>query len=149
MAYDFPLEVTIVPPVTNATDLPFTELAIDQTTGDLALPIALNTGVEALRQRILARFRFFVGEWFLDLRQGLPYYEAILVRNPDLTLVTYVFRETLLTMPGVLSVPKLVLDFNRSTRTLTIDPLEIVLTGDQIFRSQPDEFIISLPNQVT
>ena len=127
--------------------LPFVELALDPATGDLAIPVAFIRGAEALAQRLTVRFKFFLGEWFLDTRQGIPYFRDILVKNPNISLVQSIFRRATLLTPGVLAIRRFgtKLEEQGRVRRLTIDPLEIVVTGGLIFRAQPDEFIIDTP----
>lgn len=149
-SYNFPLSVTQPPVVTTADGdlggtLDFATFAIDEATGDIAIPPRIVRGVEAIRLRILSRLRFFKREWFLDLRQGMPYFEAVFVKNPDISLVQSIFRRAILSTPGVLTIARMVTSFDRRSRTFTIDPLEIVLTGGVVFRAQPDEFIVALP----
>lgn len=150
-SYSFPLAVTQPTVVTTADGdldgtLPFATFAIVEATGDIEIPPRVVRGVEAIRLRILARLRFFKREWFLDLRQGMPYYEAVFVKNPDIGLVQSIFRRAILSTPGVLSIARMTTNFDRLARVFTIDPLEIVLTGGVVFRAQPDEFIVALPD---
>ena len=63
--------------------------------GDLALPVRLNTGIDAVLQKVRARLRFFLGEWFLDQRLGVPYYSRILVKNPNLSPVSSIYRRVI------------------------------------------------------
>jgi len=153
-SYTFPLASPTAVIVTTADGdldgtLPFAELALDEATWDLAFPPRILRGVPAIAQRIRVRLQFFLAEWFLDLRQGLPYFQAILVKNPDIGLIKSIFRRAILQTPGVLAIAKLEASLNRATRTFTITPLEIVLTGGVVFRAQPDEFIIQVPRDVT
>jgi len=152
-SYHFPLAVTPPAVVTSADGdleglLPFATFARVEATGDIEIPPRIVRGVEAIRFRIVSRLKFFKAEWFLDLRQGVPYFEAVFVKNPDLSLVQSIFRRAILGTPGVQTIARMVTTFDKSTRSFTIDPLEIVLTGGVVFRAQPDEFIIALPSSV-
>lgn len=153
-SYSFPLSVPQPTVVTSADGdldglLPFATFARVEATGDIEIPPRIVRGVEAIRLRLVARLKFFKREWFLDLRQGMPYYEAVFVKNPDISLVQSIFRRAILSTPGVLTVARMVTTFDRGARAFTIDPLEIVLTGGVVFRAQPDEFIIALPGNIT
>jgi hypothetical protein len=152
-SYSFPLSTTAPPVVTSADGdlgglLPFATFARVEATGDLEIPPRVVRGIEAIRLRLIARLKFFKREWFLDLRQGMPYFEAVFVKNPDISLVQSIFRRAILSTPGVLTIARMVTSFNRATRKFTIDPLEIVLTGGVVYRAQPDEFIIALPSSL-
>lgn len=149
-SYSFPLSVTQPVVVTSADGdldglLPFATFARVEATGDIEIPPRVVRGVEAIRLRLTSRLRFFKSEWFLDLRQGMPYYEAVFVKNPDVSLVQSIFRRAILATPGVQSIARMATSFDRGARSFTIDPLEIVLTGGVVFRAQPDEFIVALP----
>lgn len=63
-------------------------------------------------------FGFFKGEWFLDQRQGVPYFQYVMVSNPQLRLIGNLFRLVALSAPGVASVTAVQLDFTPRARTL-------------------------------
>lgn len=139
----FPLSVS-QPDEATDDDLPFATLAIVEATGDVEIPPRIVTGVEAYRLRLTARLNFFKREWFLDKRQGMPYYEVVFVKNPDISLVQAIFRRAILLTPGTQSIKKMTTAFDQTLRSFTINPLEIIVTGGKIFRAQPDEFIVPL-----
>lgn len=152
-SYMFPLAITQPTVVTTADGdleglLPFATLARVEATGDIEIPPRVVRGVEAIRLRLVARLKFFKAEWFLDKRQGMPYFEAVFVKNPDISLVQSIFRRAILQTPGVQTIARMTTTFDRGARSFTIDPLEIVLTGGVVFRAQPDEFIIALPSRL-
>lgn len=112
-----------------STDLNYAELALDVATGDLAIPVKLLKGADAIAQRIRTRFRFVKGEWFLDKRLGVPYFDYILIKNPDPVLVSAIFRRVLMTTPGVKQVKRFTATLDKATRTLTVD-FEALLNDD-------------------
>ena len=94
------------------------------TAGDLDLStgnLQLLDGNEEIAQKLKYRLQFFFGEWFLDQRLGIPYYEDIFIKNPDLVVVQGIFREVIIETPGVVGiVGELVLDLVAATRLLTV-----------------------------
>ena len=58
--------------------------------------------LEAVRQRLEIRLDIQKGEWFMDLRDGLPWRESVFVRNPDIGAITALFTERILSTPDVL-----------------------------------------------
>lgn len=123
------------------------DLRLDTTTGDLYLDSTGSTtsvtGREAIAQHVLIRLRFFLGEWFLDRREGVPYWEQILVRNPDIAAVQEAFRQTVARTPGIASVRTLVLALDGPSRTLTISRLDAVTTeGEAITASDFGPFVL-------
>lgn len=85
------------------------DLMLDPATGDLALDLAgdLRTvdGAEAIRQHVEVRLTLVRGEWFLNEREGIPYFEEILVKGVDLDRVKRIFTEAIIGTPGVVEVP--------------------------------------------
>jgi hypothetical protein len=80
-------------------------------------------------------------EWFLDLRQGIPYYREILIKNPNLLLVRSIFRQAIQDTAGISAVPDLTLSINSSTRRLTLSFVAVMDTGAELVY---DPFIIEL-----
>lgn len=115
--------------------------ALDPATGDLAVPIRLVRGAEAVLQRIRIRFRWFLGEWFLDQREGVPYFRDVLVKNPDPVLISSIFRTVLRRTPGVLRIDRFAARLERNTRTLIVD-FEVTLETGETLTVADDKFII-------
>lgn len=122
-------------------ELEIAELALDPVTGDLLIPVKIIRGAEAVAQRVRVRFQFFLGEWFLDTRLGVPYYEQILVKNPDTLLIGFIFKRVLLTTPGVKSVSTFNATLDRLTRTLFVD-FEATLLDGGILTAVSEPFIL-------
>lgn len=74
-----------------------------------------------LDQRIDCVLRTFLGEWWLDQTIGVPYFEELLKKNPDLAVVRQAFAAVILSVPGVKKILKLETKFSRSTRTFRVD----------------------------
>lgn len=112
---------------TTLEDSGFKDLALDISTWDLELPPRLITGADMIAQRIGIRFKFWLGEWFLDTREGVPYIEQVLVANPDLSLIRALFRRVITSTPGVKRVESLDLSFDRAARTLVVGSFRATL----------------------
>ena len=61
-------------------------------------------GAEAVTQHIGNRFRTFLGEYFLDISVGVPWYRDILKKNPLFAMVSSVLKTVILDTPGVTSL---------------------------------------------
>ena len=92
--------------------------------GDLFLDdsgsIVLVTGDEAIAQQLSIRFKFALGEWFLDTRIGVPYFQEILVKNPNLTRVRGIYQQLIITTPGIEAIESFSLTLDTPTRTLSL-----------------------------
>jgi len=78
-------------------------------------------GIDATAQRIKIRLKLFLGEWFLDLLAGIPYYQDILIKSPDINKVNALIREAILTTPNVLSIEEYEYALNNTTRTFSVN----------------------------
>lgn len=81
-------------------------------TTDLAVEVA---------QRLRVRFRFFRGEWFLDLREGTPWYQEILGKGASDATIRAIFSNVIRTCPGVSSLVSISFEMDRSERELVLD----------------------------
>lgn len=93
--------------------------------GDLALG-ANNVGMfliyggDAIVQGISEDLKMFMGEWFLDLSNGTPFYRDILgQKGSNKTVIRSVIKARIAQRPGVLEVLSVDIDFDRSARRLT------------------------------
>lgn len=121
-----------------------TDFALDSVTNDLDLStgdLRFVTGADAVAQHLLVRLRLFHGEWFYDLRVGIPYYEQILLKNPNLVAITGIFRQAIASTPGVDELQRIDLDFDRAARTLSLD-FTAQLEGEDVARDFSEVFIL-------
>ena len=73
-----------------------------------------------MAQSLRIALHFFLGEWFLDLDEGVPMFEQVLVKNPNLPAIQAMFREKILSVPGILAIESFRFDYF-TTRDLRID----------------------------
>lgn len=123
------------------------DLKRDWATGDLALPVQWVDGAELFRQRLAIRFSWVRGEWFRDQRQGIPWFDLVLRKNPDPRVLRYVLREVVLTTPGCEQLTSFDLGYDTKTRTLS-PSFEATLTTGETFRLQGGQFIIDIPGDL-
>lgn len=77
-------------------------------------------GDDAILQHLSIRLKFFLGEWFLDERIGVPYYQDILKKNPNLVAVRTIFRDAILKTPGVESIDRFDLTIDANIRKMYV-----------------------------
>jgi hypothetical protein len=97
--------------------------------GDLALVESLD----AIRQHVRQRLQLFLGEWFLDITVGVPYFQNIYVKNPNLIVVEALFRDRLVTTPGIEEVNEFNFDYDNLTRELKVEFSATTINGDLNF----------------
>jgi len=89
---------------------------LDIAAGDLVLV----SDAAAILQAAKIRMQFFKGEWFLDESAGLPYFQDIFVKNPDMNVLQFLFRKEILATPGITAVNELSLSVDGAARTLSV-----------------------------
>jgi len=109
--------------------------------GGMAL-VASNSIAETV-QELNARFGFGKGEWFMDLQQGFPYLQSVMIKNPDPRVLAQLFRGMMLSTPGVAQVLSLPISLNRTTRILTWSAQIKHQTGNYIVGGYGQPFIVA------
>lgn len=101
------------------------DFAFDSTTDDLALDgsyqIAVtNSLADIVADRIRTRLRTFRGEHFLDRDLGVPYFEEVLKKNPDVERVRNLLLLATSEVEGVLKVLSFDTTFDQESRTFLV-----------------------------
>ncbi len=78
------------------------------------------TGRPAILQDVTQTLQFLYGEWFLDSTKGLPYFQQVLVKAPDLNAIQGIFADAILAVNGILELLTFEFDFDAPSRLLTI-----------------------------
>jgi hypothetical protein len=89
-------------------------------------------------------FSFFKGEWFRDSRLGIPYFQYVYVKNPNLALIGSIFEQVLRSPAGVASVPSVALDFEPRSRKLSATFQAVTNEGAVLTGGLGVPFIISV-----
>jgi hypothetical protein len=82
--------------------------------------LVLTSGVESVAQDVEIRLSFFLGEWFLDTRLGVPYFQRILGQKPRFSTVATILKKAIFTTPGIISISNFELDWVGATRTMNV-----------------------------
>lgn len=88
----------------------------------------------AIMQDCFIRLRFFLGDWFLDPTQGIPYFRYVFIVNPDQRLIESIFRRVVLGTPGIASLDSFSLAFDKPNRIIYPTFVARMNTG-QVFSS--------------
>lgn len=96
--------------------------------------LVIATGSLYVANKIRIRLSTFQNEWFLNINAGLPYYQDILIKNPNLDLIADLFQTEILNTTGVDSLEEFNLDLNG--RTLQITFICVLDSGELLELSQ-------------
>jgi hypothetical protein len=78
-------------------------------------------GADRVAQQIKINLLSFLGEWFLDVTYGVPYLEEILIKNPRMPSVETIIRSHINSIPDMIRIDALDLEWDRRTRFLRVD----------------------------
>ena len=109
--------------------------------GDIAIEsgdVVLIDGIEAIGQHIQMRLQMRRGDWFLDLREGVPWIQELFQKGVPITFIRGVIRDVIESTPGVEHVLNMTTDV--TNRILSVNA-EVVLEdrirlGERISNSE-------------
>lgn len=82
--------------------------------------LATVSGVDGIQQHLIQRLREFQGEWFLELRDGVPYHQEFFKKNFDPVLIDYVLKVKIIETPGILELLEFEMDYDNVARELSV-----------------------------
>jgi hypothetical protein len=88
------------------------------------------------------RLQFFEGEWYLDTRQGVPYFRIVFIKNPDFSAIRSMLRRVILSIPAIVNVTKLQYQFDPKTRELDFYFEAIATDGIKVTGGAGKPFIV-------
>jgi hypothetical protein len=100
------------------------DIAFDPVTGHFVLAangdMTLRTGLDAIKQMVDITLKTLLGEWFVNTTVGVPYFQEILVKAPNIAAINQIFKQAIEAVDGIGSVTGLTSNFDRAARTLNI-----------------------------
>jgi hypothetical protein len=109
--------------------------------GDLAVEngiVPLVTGTDAIRQNLLIRLRTVKGEWYQDLRVGVPLYERVLGKVSTPIAIAALFQRIARETPGIASISQFLVDYDPQGRSLSLSGEAETLDGEIIVLEHED-----------
>ena len=100
------------------------DIAMNVGTNDLILEgndLLMIDNAERVAQQILITLRFWYGEWFLNVNEGVPYLEYILIKKPNMAHIRQILTEQIQSVEGVKAVTDMTLEFDQRARTLLVE----------------------------
>lgn len=121
-----------------------TDLLLDDETWDLDLTNGgeLVDGVSAISQHVRQRLSLFLAEWFLNFREGVPWFQRIFDRGADPGFIRSILQRTIEETPGIAQVERVAYEINPSTRRARIGWTAITTDGSRISESDFEPLIL-------
>ena len=86
-------------------------------TGDLHVTPEGDIMLEnSVAQKIRVKLLWFEGEWKWDREEGLPYYDSLLIKNPDTDYIEGLIRSKIFEVEEVTEVKEVAVIFDSRTR---------------------------------
>jgi hypothetical protein len=113
------------------------DLALDPTTGDLALDaqkrLALTSGVAAKGQRLRLRLSLWRGEYVFNTNAGIPYTDRLGQKGPVAqALLEADLRHAAATSPGIATLDTFAMTVDRATRAAAVALAARADTGEPV-----------------
>lgn len=83
--------------------------------------LVITNEIVALKEHIQQKYSMFLGEYFLDRRLGIPYYENILIKQYNEINVETILKRVLFNIDDIYSINSFVLDFDDPERNLDVE----------------------------
>lgn len=84
---------------------------LDFSTGDIQM-------TDDLAQKVTIHLRWFRNEWRLGPKFGLPYFQTVLVKNPDIAAITSAIRSEIMKVDGIAGVSELNVSVDSQNRSM-------------------------------
>ena len=85
-----------------------------------------------IMQNLAIRLRFFLEEWYLDITQGLPYYQIFFTKAPNLIQVESILKNEILTTRGIVELISFVANFDSRTRIFSVNFTAKSINGEEL-----------------
>ena len=83
--------------------------------------LVICDNLDAIIQDVSRRLQFFLGEWFLNTKAGIPYFQKILGKHKPDGYVASLFRRVVIETPGILSLTQdVTLTYTEALRHLAV-----------------------------
>ena len=96
-------------------------------TGDITL-------TQSIRQAVLIRLRWFFNEWRFDPQAGFPYYEEVLIKNPNMPKIKSLIRSEVMSVDGVIDAKNIEIIADNQKRRADVS--FIIQTSEEIYREE-------------
>lgn len=108
-------------------------------TGDIDITgnaVKLTVDKEAIAQHLQCRYRTFLGEWFLDVDEGVPYYQEFFTKQANINALQSIMKTVAFETVGVTDITEFDFDFDNFKReiqfNLSVDSVDGPIDFSQI-----------------
>lgn len=110
----------------------YLDIGINQATNDIMSKngkVGIVVSNDEVLQRVKTRLRRILGEWFLQVNAGLPYFDGNMLGGKNTQYVLMIIKAEILETTGVQDVTSITIDYNNATRKATVTA-KIVISSE-------------------
>lgn len=113
------------------------DIGLDPVTNDLVIDdfdFTLLDDTKQIAQNLAIRLRFFLAEWYLDITQGLPYYEIFFVKAPNEIQVESVLKAEIVNTRGIVELTGFSSNFDARRRIFSVRFSARSISGEELMK---------------
>jgi len=99
------------------------DLALDKDTHDLIYTgsdLLMVDELDQIEQSLKERLLFYRQEWFLDTTSGIPFYDDILVKNPNVPNIENIIKAEIMDTPEAIELLSFKSEFDAPARSYSV-----------------------------
>lgn len=113
------------------------DFALDQVSNDLIFKdfdFALFDDTNQIMQNLAIRLRFILGEWYLDITQGVPYYEVFFRKAPNQIQIESILKEEIVNTRGIVELISFESNFDQRKRIYSVKFSARSISGEELLK---------------
>lgn len=113
------------------------DIALNPISNDLVFEdfdFQLVDDTRQIAQNLAIRLRFFLAEWYLDITQGLPFYEVFFVKAPNEIQIESVLKAEIVNTRGIIELTSFSSNFDPARRLFSVKFSARSISGEDLIK---------------
>lgn len=113
------------------------DIELDPISNDLVFTgfdFRLIDNVGQIMQNLSIRLRFVLAEWFLDITQGIPYFEFFFIKAPNLIQIESILKQEIVTTRGILELISFTSNYESRRRIFSVRFSARAISGETLLK---------------
>ena len=113
------------------------DFALDPLTNDLVFrefDFDLVDDTKQIMQNLAIRLRFVLGEWYLDITQGVPYYEEFFRKSPNQIQIESILKQEIVQTRGIEELISFEANFDKRRRIFSVNFSARSISGEELLK---------------
>lgn len=113
------------------------DIELDPITNDLVFSdfdFQLIDDTKQIMQNLAIRLRFVLGEWYLDITQGIPYFQSFFKKSPNQIQIESILKTEIVTTRGILELTSFDANFDPRLRIFSVKFSARAISGEELLK---------------